>query len=462
RALAGGDDGPQPPAARAEGPAAGVEDDDVAQRFGPEVESAYPATQMQLGLLFEAEADPDSGLYIDVISRRVSGRFDEASFTEALRLALEQHPALRTGFDLHTLSTPVQLVFAEPVVDLEITDVRGQDPDVSAAAVAAADRAAGLPFAPDARTLIRFRLVLTAAEEYVLTYGFHHAVMDGWSESVFAADLLRRYDAMLRGAAPEPTLPSRGCAEFAALEQQAVGSEETRRFWKERCAALAPTLTSPRAQEGSDRRTLVSAVPQDVVAGLRHGSRLWRLPYKSLIVAGHLAALGRFTGSVEPVTGLIVNGRPETAESDRLVGLFLNVVPMSVPVTGSWRDIVEGVFEAEKELLPHRRFPFPALREVMGAPLFDVAFNYVQFHRSTELDALEAVRVLDTRIEDKTSFPLAFDVVQSPDGERLVIEAAAAAHAFSAADLDAVAAAHLDVYREIAAEALAAGAARDV
>ncbi|MDG5807988.1 condensation domain-containing protein, partial [Streptomyces ossamyceticus] len=463
RALAPDGTGTHPPAGQSERPAGRSEDVDLARRFGPDVEAVYPATLMQLGLLFEAEADPDSGLYIDVISRRIEGRFDAALFTEALRLTLKRHPALRTGFDLHTLDMPGQLVYSEPAISLEITDVRGESPETAAAAVQEDLRAAALPFAPDDRSLIRFRVTRTTGMEYSLTYGFHHAVMDGWSESVFAAELLRRYDAQLSGAAPEPTWPSQGYADFVALEQQSLQSEATRQYWKERCAALAPTLTSSgEGRPGSDRRTLVAAVPQDVVQGLRHGSRQWRLPYKSLVVAGHLAALGRHFGTAEPVTGLIVNGRPETAESDQLVGLFLNVVPVSALVTGSWKKMAGSVFEEEKALLPHRRFPYPALRELMGTQLFDVAFNYVQFHRSAQLLELKETRVVDTRIEDKTSFPLAFDVVQSPDGEQLTIEAAAAADTFSATDLDAVVAAHLDVYQEMAADAVTGGVGRHV
>ncbi|WP_050592840.1 non-ribosomal peptide synthetase [Salinispora pacifica] len=463
RALAPDSSGTPVLAQRSDGHADHTEDSDLTRHFGPEVETVYPATLMQLGLLFESEADPDSGLYIDVISRRIAGRFEEALFTEALRLNLTRHPVLRTGFDLHTLDMPVQLVYAEPAISLTVRDVRGESPDTAAAAVKEDLRAAGLPFAPDDRSLIRFRVTRTAVAEYCLTYGFHHAVMDGWSESVFAGELLRRYDALLRGAAPVPVQPLQGYGDFVALEQQTLQSETARQYWKERCAALAPTLTnSGEGRSGTDRRTLTAVVPQDVAAGLRHGSRQWRLPYKSLLVAGHLAALGRILGTAEPVTGLIVNGRPQATESDQMVGLFLNVVPVSAPVTGSWREIAGSVFEEEKALLPHRRFPYPALRELMGTQLFDVAFNYVQFHRSARLLELKEVRVLDTRIEDKTSFPLAFDVVQSPDGEQLTIEAAATADTFSAAHLEAVVAAHLDVYREMAADALTGEVRRSV
>ncbi|WP_241826850.1 non-ribosomal peptide synthetase [Streptomyces graminilatus] len=437
---------------------------DLAQHFGPEIEAVYPASMMQLGLLFEAETDPDSGLYIDVITRRIAGRFDEALFTRALETTLTRHPALRTGFDLHTLTTPVQLVHRDPAVDLVVTDVRGTSAGSADSTVDEDIRASARPFEPDDRSLIRFRVTRISDSDYHLTYGFHHAVMDGWSESVFAGDLLRRYDTLLREAPPEPVEVVRGYADFVELEQRALASEDTRQFWKEHCAALEPVLTSAaEGHPGPDRLTLAVPVPHDVVQGLRRCSREWRLPYKSLIVAGHLAALGRTLETAEPVTGLIVNGRPETAGSDQLVGLFLNVLPMSASTTGSWREIAERVFEQEKTLLPHRRFPYPALRDLMGpGPLFDVVFNYVQFHRGAQSDGLTEVRVTDTRIMDKTSFPMAFDVVQSPGGDRLTIEAAVAADAFSADDLDRTVASHLAAYRAIAAAVPAGSVSADV
>lgn len=420
--------------------------------FGPDVEAVYPATQMQLGLLFEAEAAPDSALYLDVVSRRIAGTFDEALFSQAVRLTLRRHPALRTRFDLSTLDTPMQVVRRDPAVDLVVADLRDAAAEEVGSAVSRDERAVTKPFSTQDTSLIRFRVVRISATEYQVTYGFHHAVMDGWSETVFAGDLFGCYDALLRGEQPTPAAIAAGYRRFVELEQDSLSSGVDRRYWLERCGALRPTPTATGGgRHGPDRHSLVVPLPREIVEGMRHRSRDWRMPYKSLIVAGHLAALGRVLGHPEPVTGLVVNGRPETGDADRLVGLFLNVLPMSAFTEQPWRALVGEVFEQEKAMLPHRRFPYPALRELMGdLPLFDVAFNYVQFHRATLLRELDGVRVVDTRIKDKTSFPLAFDVEQSPDGAELVIEAAAATDAFSAADLETFVTAHVDSYRLMA------------
>lgn len=441
---------------------AGTSAGGAAAAYGPGIEDAYPATMMQLGLLFEAEADPDSGLYIDVISRRILGRFDEALLSEALRQTLRRHPALRTAFDLATGDTPMQLVHSDPVVNLRVSDLREESAAHAAEAVRRDEQAAARPFEPGDTSLIRFRVTWTGPLEYHLTYGFHHAVMDGWSESVFAGDLLRSYDALLRGIPLPDEESATGYAEFVELEQRSLASEETRLFWKERCAALRPASARPVMDTaGANRHTLVMPIPREIVKELRHRSRDWRVPFKTVVLAGHLAALGRLTSTSEPVTGLITNGRPETAAGEQLVGLFLNVLPVSGSVMAPWRTLAEELFTHERAMLAHRRFPYPALLELSDDRPFDTAFNFVQFHRSAALSELTEVRVTGTRIMDKTSFPLAFDAVLSPDGEDLNLEAAAATGTFSAADLEAVVAAHLAAYRSIADDA-AGGVGRRV
>lgn len=395
------------------------------------VERAYPATAMQLGLIFEAMYGEDESLYHDVVTRRVTGPFDAGALREALDLVTARHAALRTSFDLIHFSVPVQLVDRTPQVPLTVVDSR-------------ADLEAARPF--DYRRGPLLRVIVTLGDDagFHITYGFRHAIMDGWSEAVFTAELFTAYDALLAGKRPD--LPELGSdyEAFVRLEQAALASEETRRFWRERC----PTSSTPSPPMSAARIKLGETLPDAVVSGLESVSASCRLPFKTLLVAAHLAAL---PGS-SPTTGLVVNGRPESADGDRLVGLFLNVVPLSAKVGGSWEELAQRVFEAERAMLPHRRFPYPAIREMVSAPPFEVIFNYVHFHLDSAPVRPGGVQVGEPDIKDKTNYPLLVELVREPRTGGLRLELTADPGRWSEPALRGVLAAHTNALRNLAGD----------
>src|SRR5207244_1207076 len=118
------------------------------------------------------------------------------------------------------------------------------------------------------------------------------------------------------------------------------------------------------------------------LSGLRHLSALARVPLKSVLLAAHVQLVGQITGSRDVLTGLVTNGRPETADADRVLGLFLNTVPLRAPLPGgTWIDLVRQMFEAELEILPFRRYPLPEIQRDLGvSQFFETTFNFVNFY----------------------------------------------------------------------------------
>jgi amino acid adenylation domain-containing protein len=369
------------------------------------------ATALQLGFLYEEAALGIPGLYIDVVSRRIRGRLDNDLLLEAIRLTASRHPALRTRFDLTSFGFPAQVTsaFAAPPLRLEATT----SADVAQARDIATCRA---PFDTESDDSL-LRLVVTPldGERFQLTYGFHHAIMDGWSETVFASDLLGAYDALLRGTTPH--LPRLGTtpADFAALEAAAVESVDTRTFWKSELEHLAvpPLPRAARPQPAYEVRLADLSPPQ--VRFLRETANRERVSMKSVAVAVHLAALADLQSSTRPVTGLVVNGRPDVAGGDELIGLFLNILPFTTDCDRPWQAMVRDVFDRERAMVPHRRFPYADLRALMPRPV-EVNCNYVNFYRAAAVDELTAVAVESRSSVAFNSFPLTVDLVQpAPD-----------------------------------------------
>src|SRR5262249_49338978 len=155
----------------------------------------------------------------------------------------------------------------------------------------------------------------------------HHAILDGWSLSLFLTELVQRSLATLRGEAYTFEEPRSRYRDFIALERATTGDASIRAFWEPRIAGL-PVLALPRRREsappaGASRivKTTIEWNAQTVAAlngvAARAGASI-----KSVLLAAHLAVLSTLANQRDVVTGLIVNGRPEEDGADRVLGLF--------------------------------------------------------------------------------------------------------------------------------------------
>jgi len=402
---------------------------DPAARAGlpDDVEDAYPASQVQLGMLYHTERDPASLAYHEVIAYRVHTRFDAAAMREALRRIAARHPLLRTSFDLAAAPEPIQRVHRRVEIPLEVTDARSPDADAGDAWMER-EKARGFDWA--AAPLLRFHAQLLADDAFRLVLVEHHVVLDGWSVATLVTELLRLFAALRDGmddaVGPPPATTFR---DFVALERQAAASAGSRAFWRRvtggaPVAALPPREGAPPPRPG-DAPFQLTELPDETAAGLGRVAAAAGVPLKTVLLAAHLRVLALLGGCDDVVTGYVTNGRPETEDGERVLGVFLNTVPLRVQmVGGTWLDLVRRTWAAEQALLPHRRVPLSDIvRDAGGRVPFEVGFNFVHFH---VYDALAAtgVRLEGDLYFQKTELPLvtAFSVSHATGSLRLRLE----------------------------------------
>lgn len=384
------------------------------------VGEAYPMTRLQLGLVYESAAS-GGALYVDVVSREVLLRLDPEVLRQALDLVVARHPILRTRFDLAGYSEPLQLVEEQATVELELDDLRGLSDDEVTVCRDATMEKVGRPFDVDDVPLIRAHAAPSGPDRFRLTYAFHHAILDGWSESVLAFELITTYRAMLSGERPDLAPPA-PFAEFVRLERAALADEGQRRFF---------TRFTDGPRDGQARQARRSAppvphkvsllAPRPTVESLATLSAAWGLPVKSLVVAAYYTAVEAAFGRGQ-VAGLSMSGRPELPGADLTLGLFLNHLPVRLASSGSsWRELARQAFEAERDLLPQRRFPYSEVIELLGRRPFDVALNFVHFHN---IEALLAQGLIDAEEDwrDSTSVPIRVEAIYAPAAGGLQID----------------------------------------
>ena len=385
----------------------------------PDAETAYPATRLQLGMIYESLAS-EGALYVDTVSRMVCLPLDADTLATALDHLVARHPVLRTRFDLATFSEPVQVVQRSARLPRTVADHSALPAAELAERYEEVMAALAQPFDPEVAPLMRVHAAATGPNTFRLSYSFHHAVIDGWSESIFVRELVTVYANLLRDMPTELAAPA-PFAEYVRLERAARSDEDARGYF-----AGLPRDVPVRTRRGPTPAThhkVTGTVPATDADGLARRSAEWGVPVKSLLLTACHATVGTLWTVEDPVVGLAVNGRPELPGADLTLGLFLNHLPVRFERSGAtWRVAAERALRAETELLPYRRFPYAEIRDLVGGEPFEVSLNYMRFHARDEL--LDAGLITaEEDMRDFTDLPVRVEVFDDPRGLGLVLQA---------------------------------------
>lgn len=422
-----------------------------------DAEDAYPLTQLQAGMLFHSEMSGGQGLYIDVLSARLEGSPDVASLRASIAEMVSRHAVLRTSFAPSGYHEPLQVVHRAAAAELKVEDLSflaDEEAELEIASWMRCERLRGFDWrhAP----LVRFQVHLRRGGTFQFSLACHHAVLDGWSAATLLTELFEDYLARREGLrSPLLPLPAVRFADFVGLELQAVRSQETRAYWidwlREASATSLPRWPASHREAPEEPAWITTLrIPEDVLASLQDLAKSGGVPLKSVLLAAHLRVILSLVGRRDAVTGVISNGRPETAESERVLGLFLNTVPFRLRTSGgTWLDLVRETFAAEREWMPHRRFPLAELQKMHGGELFDTAFNFVHFHVYDQVRDLGGPKVLDTRGTEQTNFALVANFALGLDGTRLDLELVGASQALAKRQVAAISGYYLRILKSM-------------
>jgi len=373
-----------------------------------EILDAYPLTSLQAGLVFHSEYSPDYKNYISTF--RLSVRFHEQLLLRAIQRLTDRHPMLRTSFEVRKYSVPLQILHEQVTPRFSVVDWRDMGREEQEEHfVEFLDAQKYEKFVWREAPLLRFSVQRLTDEtiQFTMTEPF----LDGWSVASLITELFGDYLALME----EPTLQATPMLEstfrdYVAAEKSALQDEASQKFWERELGDCIPTHL-PRWDRKQTESHLKKdrvwvQVPEEVSNGLRLMAKNTLIPLKSILLAAHLRVVSMLSGQSDVLTGMFENGRLEQHQGEKVLGLFLNTVPVRVKLQrgGTWKDLAQKSFEIERDLLPHRRFPLAELQRLYGGrqQLFETAFNYTHFHVYEGLTELEGLEVLDAEHTDNT------------------------------------------------------------
>jgi amino acid adenylation domain-containing protein len=384
------------------------------RRLPAGLEDAYPLTSLQMGMFYHNETNPTSAIFHDIFTFRIQYPFHHERLQLAVDRFVERHAPMRTSFDLGSFTEPLQLVHPSARLLLAVEDLQHLDSTAQTKTLEAwiADEKRR-PFDPTQAPLLRLLVHRYGTDEFQLIVSFHHVILDGWSLAVMLTEILQDYSALFGVFNSSLTAPAIPYRAYVASERAALAAEDSRQFWIEKLhdpdIHLLPRWPESYRAGGTEQmRSSEIPIPSKIFAGLKALALNAKVPLKSVLLAAHHRVMNALHGRPDVISGIITNGRPEEIDGERMVGLFLNTVPVRLRLDGgTWFELVQQVFLAELELIPHRRFPLADIQQALGGQmLFETAFDFVHFHVYRNLDGYKDMGFMEGHYFEANSFVL--------------------------------------------------------
>jgi len=403
------------------------------------IETAFPLSPLQQGMLFHSLGAPGTAVYVLQLRGELRGPLDVRAFGRAWQRVLDRHQALRAAFVWEGVDEPMQVIGRRVRMPFHYQDWRGLPARAQRRRLDAwTRRDRDMGFTLSRAPLMRVSLVRLDDDRHEVVWTHHHLISDGWSEPVLLAEVWRCYEAFAAGRDVFlPDAPRYG--DYIARLPRSLDRAET--FWRAQVGDVAqPT---PIGIEGAPERHVARAgvgyggygraalgLPEADSTAIELWARHQGLSLGTLITAAWAVVLSRYSRLSDIVFGVTVSGRSAPLDDiESLVGLCINTLPlrMRVPASADVLPWLRALQDRAAELREHEHTPLARLHQWTslppGTPLFEtiVVFENFPVDAAMETPRGAGVRQLDVaHVQgfDKTNYALT--LVAAPGREFVV------------------------------------------
>ncbi|GLQ98963.1 hypothetical protein GCM10007863_33830 [Dyella mobilis] len=372
-----------------------------------------PLSPLQKGLLFHALYDPQGpDAYAVQVRFDLEGPLDPDALQQAAHALLQRHPQLGAAFVHPRDSEPVQLLPREVPLDWRWHDLRAwplSERAARAESIELDDRQARFDLSQP--PLLRFTLLRLADERHQLLLTNHHILLDGWSLPVLTQELFQLYSSV-RGKPQRlaHATPYRDYLGWLARRD----SDAARNAWSEALHGLEQaTLLAPAQRDThAAQHNHAWLLPEPLTRKLAQQARSLGLTLNSVLQSAWGLMLGHLCGRDDVVFGGTVSGRPpELPDVGRMVGLFINTLPIRLhwKASQTLAEVLLAAQARQASLLEHQHLDLAEIQQLADlGPLFDSLYvfeNYPIDSHALE-NALGELRVAGFHSHDATHYPL--------------------------------------------------------
>ncbi|HEU0298389.1 MAG TPA: amino acid adenylation domain-containing protein, partial [Longimicrobium sp.] len=393
------------------------------------LQDVYPLAPLQEGILFHhlkaVEGDP----YLVATLSGFDTRERLDAYVAALQAVVDRHDILRTAVTWDGLREPVQVVWREARLPVEVVELDPAEGDVG--------RQLYARFTPrrhriDVRRAPLVRLFAARDAErdrWLLLQLEHHLVSDHTTQDVLQEEIR----AHLSGRADQLPAPM-PFRNYVAQARLGVSRQEHEAYFRARLADVdeptAPFGLLDVWGDGSGTAEARMPVDAGLSARLRAQARRLGVSAASVFHVAWAQVLGRASGREDVVFGTVLFGRMHGGDgSDRVMGPFINTLPVRVPLASSGvEEGVRGMHRQLTGLLRHEHASLALAQRCSGvaapAPLFTSFLNFRHSQAAAVPADAARARTGIRRLhgEARSNYPVTLSVDDRGDGFALMAQ----------------------------------------
>ncbi len=399
-----------------------------------QVQSIYPLSPLQQGLVYHALLDERENAYIVQVAVQLTGDVNPQRLRTAWERLIYRHDVFRTLFKWNKEDRYLQVVLPEVATPWREEDWSSHsEAEQKQALVALLKEDRDTPYDLAQAPLMRLILIKEADTRYRFVWSHHHVLLDGWSMSLVMGELFQIYGA-LGADTPEGLAPVRPFRDYIQwLDRR--DDQAAKNYWRDYLTGFNAPTALPSATVQPDEEQGDSLPPRldllletDESRHLNQFVRDQRLTLNVLVQGAWALLLGRLSGGEDVVFGAVGAGRPAELEgAETMVGPFIRTLPVRIALPGN-RSVGDWLQELHRVSAESDHHGHLALTEIQaqseipsGTPMFEsiVIFENYPVEQTSTGDSSD-LALSEVLYVEKTHYPLTLMVVP---GERLLLRA---------------------------------------
>jgi amino acid adenylation domain-containing protein/non-ribosomal peptide synthase protein (TIGR01720 family) len=298
------------------------------------IESIYPLSSLQEGMLFHGLLSSGSGTYINQLTLDLH-QVDITLFSKGWESVLQTHNILRSAFYHDDLNIPIQCVYRQAELELTVLDYTSLSEEQQNDALNEyLKKDCSRDFDFKTAPLTRFSLIQLSAGKFKMVWSTHHIIFDGWSLSVLLEEFLTNYELLASGN----KLPAKEIDDFGDYIQylQKINKADEENYWRNYLASVEQSTLLPFIKNQSDRtkgfgsyQSVTYQPDAETVKLIKEYARKTHITLNTVIQGVWAYLLSYYTQKEDVVYAVTVSGRPDDLEGvEKRVGMYINTLPL--------------------------------------------------------------------------------------------------------------------------------------
>ncbi|HEC84909.1 MAG TPA: amino acid adenylation domain-containing protein, partial [Thioploca sp.] len=400
-------------------PLAGLNQDELDQlttQQGKNIESIYPLSHTQAGILFHTLYAPKSGVYFEQLSCTLNGALNLTAFQQAWQHVVERHPVLRSFFIWENRHQPLQIVCRSVNLPWQQHDWRRMTSTAQQTQLEtflSSEREQG--FALDQAPLMRCAFIQLGENTHQFVWSHHHLLMDGWCLPLILKEVFAYYEAQCQGIELhlEPLRPYQDYISW--LQQQ--DKPQAEQFWHKKLQGfVAPTPLSVEETAGTKEkgsRQQEIKLPKQTTEALQTLAQYHHITLNTLIQGAWALLLSRYSGEDDIVFGATVSGRQMAlVDVETMVGLFINTLPARVQISTD-TTLIPWLQQLQSQQVEAEQYSYTPLVDIQswsevphGTPLFNSILVFENYPIDASLRQLSRLTISNLQVFEQTNYSL--------------------------------------------------------